>query len=54
MIGIYYRVSRELLEEMLTNPELVSEAVLETEEESNTLEIDKAWHGIHFLLTGDP
>jgi len=54
MIGNYYRVSREQLEELLKNPELVSEVVFGKEEGPSTLEIDKAWHGIHFLLTGNP
>lgn len=54
IIGSYFRVSREHLEEMLRNPELVSKVIFGEEEGLNTLNIDKAWHGIHFLLTGDP
>lgn len=54
MIGSYFRVNRDQLEEMLRNPEFVSKTIFKDVKGANTLEIDKAWHGIHFLLTGDP
>ncbi|MDI6710895.1 MAG: YfbM family protein [Thermoanaerobacterales bacterium] len=61
MIGNYVRVSAQELEEALKDSSLISTLIFGEEEDEedgkpreNTLEIDQAWHGIHFLLTGDP
>lgn len=54
MIGKYIRIKKEQLEETLKNPGLVSDLLYEHDDNKNSLEIDKAWHGIHFLLTSDP
>lgn len=55
MIGSYKRVSAATLDELLADPDKISE-VIELEEEDGTgfFDIDKAWHIIHFLLNDDP
>jgi len=59
MIGIFRRLADSDLTSLLDNPTLVH-AYLEQEEPAQgfgpfvELDVDKAWHGIHFLLTGTP
>lgn len=57
MIGNYLRVTEDDLDELLAVPESIS-AFLYPEDDSEPppgrhLDVDKAWHLIHFLLTGD-
>lgn len=57
MIMIFRLVRREQLSSLRASPEQVTGFLLEDEGEDargpeNTLDIDKAWHGLHFLLTG--
>jgi hypothetical protein len=40
------------INELLIDPEGVSEFLEELEEEERVIDLDKSWHGIHFLLTG--
>ncbi len=54
MIGNYRRISRAELQDLLADPSRLS-AVLYPEGDEDParyLDIDKAWHIIHFLLTG--
>ncbi|WP_203362984.1 YfbM family protein [Bacillus sp. REN10] len=54
MIASYYRISTELIEHLISHPEEVETFLYEVEEVSEKeLDIDKAWHGIYFLLTGE-
>ncbi len=56
MIGIFRRLADSDLSRLLSNPALVHD-YLELEEPSGgfgafvEIDVDKAWHGIHFLLT---
>lgn len=54
MVGCYRRISADQLEALLRNPETVEELVFSEEEDGTVIEIDKSWHGIHFLLNGAP
>src|SRR5437763_27473 len=50
MVACFRRVPDDKLEELLADPESIVD-FLEDEGYAD-LDIDKAWHGIHFLLTG--
>jgi hypothetical protein len=53
MIASYIRISNELLSYIKSNPEEIEDLVYENEElEDVVFDIDKAWHGIYYLLTG--
>ena len=53
MIGNFRRISPAKLEQLIAAPDSVVD-FLNTEPEFDLefLDVDKAWHGIHFLLTG--
>jgi hypothetical protein len=52
MIGVFRLVPDEQIQALLADSGAV-EAFLESESEPNdSLDVDNAWHGIHFLLTG--
>lgn len=51
MIGNYLPVSEEELNALKENPKLLSEFIYETKED-DIIDIDKAWHAIHFTLNG--
>lgn len=54
MIGNFLRISPDTLETLIADPNGV-EALLYPESDEapdGNLDIDKAWHGIHFILTG--
>jgi hypothetical protein len=56
MIGCFAAVSQETLTGLRMNPDSIPEYLYPDDGESeppNSLHIDKAWHGIHFLLTGE-
>jgi hypothetical protein len=59
MIGNFRRLPEADLARLLAEPEQITE-YLEDEEPPEgfgpcaTLDVDKTWHGIHFLLTGTP
>lgn len=59
MIGNFRRLPEADLARLLADPEQIAE-YLEDEEPPEgfgpcaNLDVDKAWHGIHFLLTGTP
>lgn len=52
MIGCFRRLSRTELEELIASPETIFEH-LDGVGDSSAMDVDKAWHGIHFLLTGN-
>lgn len=49
MIGAYMRLSAEELTELLQEPDRFEELLEDVERQTD---IDKAWHGLYFLLTG--
>jgi hypothetical protein len=51
MIGNYLEIDEQKLASLYENPETIS-SVLYEEYSEQILDIDKSWHGIHFLLTG--
>ena len=55
MIGGYKRISQEQLDELLQSPDALEELLFGDEEaDPHQLDVDKAWHGLHFLLNGEP
>jgi hypothetical protein len=56
MIGNFLAVSAAKVEELMKNPEdiaaFLEEITESVEDNRDFLDVDKAWHGIHFLLTG--
>jgi hypothetical protein len=54
MIGNFLQVTPDDLAALIKDPEGIEEFIYpEDEERENGIDVDKAWHGIHFLLTGD-
>lgn len=49
MVGAYMRVSTEELTGLLQEPDRFEQLL---EDEERQTDIDKAWHGLYFLLTG--
>jgi len=57
MTGNYIRITPVQLGEFQNKPEEVVDFIfdgMEDEVDDRRLYIDKTWHGIHFLLNGDP
>ena len=56
MIGNFLQVSPSDLEELIADPSGVHSVHLDPndDEHENCIDIDKAWHGIQFLLANDP
>jgi hypothetical protein len=54
MIGYFLLVPEEELKAILLNPESVNDLIAEAHEqrEHYLVDVDKAWHCLHFLLTG--
>ncbi|MDX2092364.1 MAG: YfbM family protein [Kofleriaceae bacterium] len=60
MIGNFQRVSQQQLEALLADPSGITATLYGYEDENEGvdedrlhIDVDKAWHGIHFLLSGD-
>lgn len=53
MIGCFTSVGAEQLQNLIADPAQVAEYLHSEGGEANTLDLDKAWHGIHYLLTGE-
>ena len=51
MIGCFTRVTDADLDQVVANPEALEKFVKFDPEGADFFDIDKAWHGIHFLLT---
>lgn len=57
MTGNYIRISPTQLSEFQGKPDSVVDFIFTRTydtEDDRQIDIDKTWHGIHFLLTGDP
>ena len=56
MIGNFRALPDEELQALFANPsrvdQLLYESLLGAAANGNELDVDKAWHGLHFLLTG--
>lgn len=44
------------IKQLLKDPEAIEDYLYEDESsnDENQIDLDKAWHGIHYMLTGDP
>lgn len=51
MIWVAYRRDRLYADALIADPELI-EDLLESDDDVTSVDIDKAWHGVHWLLTG--
>jgi hypothetical protein len=54
MIGFFKRVAPAELDRLLKDPERLESLLYDETDEDRDIDVDKAWHAIHFLLTGDP
>ena len=55
MVGCFAAVSTEALKDLREDPESIEEYLYPNDGEDEPpyyIDIDKAWHGIHYLLTG--
>ncbi len=54
MIGHFISLSKEQANELRTNPSAIADFVFSEDIQGSDshLDVDKAWHGVHFLLTG--
>ena len=55
MVGCFAAVPSETLQRLRTDPDSIDEYLNPNDGEDEPpdyVEIDKAWHGIHYLLTG--
>lgn len=54
MIGNFLQLSPDELATLIADPSTVEAFIFpEDEEHENSIDVDKAWHGIHYLLAGD-
>ena len=60
MIGNFLRISSKKVEALRAHPERITKVLYPEEGEGDTMmsddvhmDVEKAWHGIHFLLNGD-
>lgn len=54
MSASFFRVSNSMLQTIISNIDDIEEILYETEQLKEVeLDIDKSWHGIYFLLTGE-
>ena len=51
MIWVAYRRDRLYADALIADHELI-EDLLESDDDVTSVDIDKAWHGVHWLLTG--
>ncbi len=55
MIGNFLQLTPGELQALIDDPVLVETFIYpDDEDHENCIDVDKAWQGIHFLLTGDP
>lgn len=57
MIGMFRRVSSRVVDDLRANPERIQQVLypntMETAIDDDVrIDVDEAWHGLHFLLTG--
>lgn len=54
MIGNFLQLSSDELAVLIADPSGVESFIYpEDEQHENNIDVDKAWHGIHYLLAGD-
>ena len=54
MIGNFLQLSPDELAPLVADPSRTEALIYpDDEEHENSIDVDKAWHGIHYLLTGD-
>lgn len=57
MIGNFFAIEEAKAKELMSNPDSIEEFIYSEEspidESENFLDIDKSWHGIHFILTNN-
>lgn len=53
MVLTLKQIASARLQELFNNPDLIEEMIFNEEENDDSLYLDKAWHGIHFLLNDD-
>jgi hypothetical protein len=54
MIGNFLQLSSSELAAIIADPASVEAFIFpDDEEHENSIDVDKAWHGIHYLLAGD-
>jgi hypothetical protein len=54
MIGNFLPITSSQLEDLIAAPDKVESFLYEEDHDPPEVDIDKAWHGIHWLLTGHP
>ncbi|MEZ6120001.1 MAG: YfbM family protein [Pirellulaceae bacterium] len=52
MIGNFLQVTPQQLNELIAAPESIEDLLYRDGDDDSGIDIDKAWHGIHFMLTG--
>jgi hypothetical protein len=55
MVGCFTAIDTETLQKLQADPSLIGDYLYPDDgdgEAENTVDVDKAWHGIHFMLTG--
>jgi hypothetical protein len=54
MIGNFLQITPAQLQSLVENPSSVEAFIYaDDSDRADSIDIDKAWHGIHFMLTGD-
>jgi hypothetical protein len=53
MIYRIFAIPDELAEQILANPERVHEFAYSWDSSPHILSLEKSWHGLHFLMTGE-
>lgn len=53
MIASYMRIQEEVLRHLMQHPDEIEDFLWQEEGDELICDIDKAWHGIYFLLTGE-
>jgi hypothetical protein len=54
MTGQFLRVSPTILRWLLADTTRIQPLFEASEDDGEVLDVEKAWHGLHYLLTGDP
>lgn len=52
MIGYLKQISMDSLEDIIAGSMNIADFIYNEESESGSLDLDKAWHAIHFILNG--
>jgi hypothetical protein len=54
MIYRVFAIPDDIARETLADPERIHDLLVSLDESANGLSLEKGWHGLHFLMTGDP